>query len=59
MTDDDRPETGVGSPPIRQPAPKPVNRNDESTYVWRHYKPGFEVNQFGHLRTTTKPPSAE
>jgi len=55
----DRPETGVGSAPIRPPVPKPGDRNDEKGYVWRHHKPGFEINQFGHLRTVDhKPPAA-
>jgi hypothetical protein len=44
---------GLGSPTNRKPEgaqPKaPVT--DESKYVWRDYKPGFEINQHGHLRT--------
>lgn len=27
---------------------------DAEGFFWRHHKPGFEINQLGHLRTTAK-----
>lgn len=43
---------GYQKPP---PPPKPDTK-DESKYVWKDYKPGFEINQHGHIRTKNYQP---
>lgn len=42
---------GLGTVKNRQKDKPAAPVSDESKYVWRDYKPGFEINQHGHLRT--------
>jgi hypothetical protein len=42
---------GLGAPTNRKKGEDISPAADESKYVWRDLKPGFEINQHGHIRT--------
>ena len=50
---------GLGVPKNRKKDAEVSPVTDESKYVWRDLKPGFEINQHGHIRTKnyTPPPT--
>jgi hypothetical protein len=51
-------DSGIGSRPVNRPKPAaPTSPKDENSFVWKPYKPGIEINQHGHLRTTSLPPA--
>ena len=60
MSNDKQPDSGIGSRPTNRPAgpAKPGSPSDEKSFIWKQYKPGFEVNQHGHIRTTNHQPPA-
>ena len=50
-TDGTQGDGGLG-PPINRKKPDELpSVSDESKYVWKPLKPGFEINQHGHVRT--------
>jgi len=45
----------MSNPPDLTPR-QAEQRKKEATFIWRPYKPGFEINQYNQLRTAPVPP---